>query len=267
VRSLKSKPSSKAEISAVVITRNEERNIGRCLESVLPIAREIVVVDSGSTDRTREIASRYTERVLTRGWLGFGAQKQFAADQARCPWVLSIDADEEVSPELGEEIAQLDLARDGYFLNRQVWYLDRWILHGAWYPDPVLRLFRRDRARFTPDPIHERVQLSGSAGHLRGALYHYSYRDLAHHLAKMNERTSLAADWMYQRGRHASWARLAVEPGWKFFRSYVLQSGYRDGVSGLVASAIHAQYTLLKYAKLRELTIRSEGSSPPSTGE
>jgi glycosyltransferase involved in cell wall biosynthesis len=239
-------------ITTVVITHNEESNLERCLASVRAISSEIVVVDSGSTDRTREIAARHTDRVVVQEWLGYGPQKQFALEQARSPWVLSIDADEEVSPGLQEEILRLDFAREGYYVPRRVWYMGRWIRHGAWQPDLLLRLFRRDRARFTPDRVHESVQLEGTAGRLHGALHHYPYRDVAHHLQKMNEMTSLAAEAMFDRGRRAGWTRLVFQPAWEFARSYVLKGGFLDGPPGLVVAALHAQYSLLKYAKLRE---------------
>ena len=184
------------QVSVIVITHNEEANLARCLDSVKPFAAEIVIVDSGSSDGTRAIAARYTDRVLVEPWRGYGPQKQFALEQARCPWVFSIDADEQVSPELALEITALDGSRDGYHVPRVVWYLNRWIRHGVWVPDLVLRLFRRDRARFTLDAVHERVVLPGGVGRLRGALRHYSYRDIAHHVAKLTEMASLAARQM-----------------------------------------------------------------------
>jgi glycosyltransferase involved in cell wall biosynthesis len=245
-----------ADISTIVITLNEERNLPRCLASVRPFSREIVVVDSGSTDGTLAAASAAGARVIPQVWLGYGKQKQFALEQARSPWVFSIDADEEVSPELARAIAQSDFSADGYMVGRRVWYLGRWIDHGAWNPDWVMRLFRKDRARFTPERVHERVQVSGRAARLHGALYHYSYRDVAHHLAKINEMSSLAAAQMAERGRHASWMKLALSPGWEFFRSYVLKGGFQDGAPGLVVAKLHAYYHFLKYAKLRELEKR-----------
>jgi glycosyltransferase involved in cell wall biosynthesis len=241
------------EISTVVITRNEERNLPRCLASVRSFSQEIVVVDSGSTDGTLDVASRAGARVIPQEWLGYGRQKQFALEQARSPWVFSIDADEEVSPELAAEIGRLDFSADGYFIGRRVWYLGRWIRHGTWNPDWVLRLFRKDRARFTPERVHESVELTGRAARLRWPLYHYSYRDVAHHLAKINEMTSLSAAQMAERGRHADWIKLTLSPSWEFFRCYVLRRGFLDGSAGLVVAKLHAYYTFLKFAKLREL--------------
>ncbi len=245
-------------ISAVVITRNEEANLARCLASVRSLASEIVVVDSESTDRTREIAAGYTDRVIVQRWLGYGPQKQFAVEQARSPWIFSIDADEEVSPELAEEVRQLDFAADGYFVPRRTRYLGRWIRHGIWNPDWVLRLFRKDRGRFTPDRVHESVVVEGGTERLRGILAHYSFRDVAHHLQKMNEMTSLAARQMHERGRATGALQLALLPSWEFARAYLLRGGFRDGVPGLVVSVLHAHYTFSKYAKLWELR-RSPG--------
>ena len=244
------------DISTIVITKNEAHNLPRCLASVRSFSHEVVVVDSGSTDGTLAAASAAGARVIPQEWLGYGRQKQFALEQARSPWVFSIDADEEVSAELAAEIARLDFAADGYFVARRVWYLGRWIRHGAWNPDFVMRLFRRDRARFTPERVHERVDLTGRAGTLRWPLYHYSYRDVAHHLAKINEMSTLSAEHMAERGKHASWAKLTLSPGWEFFRSYVWQRGFQDGAPGLVVAKLHAYYHFLKYAKLRELEKR-----------
>lgn len=240
-------------IAAVVITKNEEANLARCLSSVLGWASEIVVVDSGSTDRTREIAARFTDRVLVREWPGYGLQKQFAIEQATAPWVFSIDADEEASPELSREIAGLPLDVAGYLVPRQVHYLGRWIRYGVWNPDRVLRLFRKDCGRFTPDRVHETVVLEGPVGRLQSPLRHYSFRDLSHHLEKLNDVTTLAALQMHERGRHVGLTRLLLQPGWEFARSYLLHQGFRDGVPGLVVAKLHAYHCFLKYAKLWEL--------------
>lgn len=239
-----------------MITRNEEANIERCLASVRAFASEILVVDSGSTDRTVALAAHLADRVLAQPWLGFGPQKQFAVEQAHHPWVLSLDADEAVSRELAAEITELAFDRDGYELPRRVWYLGRWILHGTWYPDPVLRLFNRERGRFTPDRVHETVELSGTIGRLRGPLDHHPYKDLAHHHEKIDALSALSAEQMYEQGRRASWASLALKPAWEFFRSYVVRRGFQDGPPGLIAAGMHAHYNFLKQAKL---WVRAQG--------
>jgi glycosyltransferase involved in cell wall biosynthesis len=250
------------KVSTVVITQNEEENLDRCLSSVAPFSDEIVVVDSGSTDRTCEIARRYTKRVIHQDWLGYGRQKQFALEQAGNEWVFSIDADEEVLPELRAEIEALDFEKPGYFLPRRVWYLNRWILHGGWYPGYVLRLFRKDMAHFSDEILHERVELDGSAGHLRNPLAHYSYRDIGDHVAKINQFTSLAARQMQDRGRRAGATQLVLSPLFEFFRMYVLKRGFLDGSPGLVIAALHAHYVFLKYAKLWEMQrVRPSGGA------
>lgn len=243
------------KISTLVITYNEERNIERCLESVLPISEEIIVVDSHSTDATVEIARRYTSRVYSRDWPGYGKQKQWALDQASHPWVLSIDADEELSPELRDEIRQLSFDRDGYWVPRKVWYLNRWIEHGGWYPNYVLRLFEREKAKFTENILHESAEVLGETARLRNPLHHYSYRDVSHHLEKMNTFTSLAAKQMYARGRRAGLFSILCFPPLEFFKAYFLKRGFLDGRAGLVIASLHATYVFQKHAKLFELTL------------
>jgi hypothetical protein len=157
-----------------------------------------------------------------------------------------------VSPELAREIADLPFDRDGYELPRRSWYLGRWILHGTWYPDPVLRLFHRERGRFSHHRVHESVELSGSVGRLRGPLDHYPYRDLAHHHEKIQALSTLAAQEMFEQGRRAHWPHLALRPAWEFVRSYALELGFLDGIPGLIAAGMHAHYNFLKQAKLWE---------------
>ncbi|HEU4364532.1 MAG TPA: glycosyltransferase family 2 protein [Candidatus Krumholzibacteria bacterium] len=244
----------------MVITLDEELNIERCLRSVSPFASEVLVVDSGSRDGTVEIATRLGARVIHHPWPGYGPQKRFAVEHAVHDWVFSIDADEEVSPALAAEIASLDFALDGYDVPRAVRYLGRWIRHGIWYPGYVTRLFRRDRGAFTDDAIHESVRVSGRTGRLRADLFHYSYRDVDHHLAKMNEFTTLSAQKMFAERRRAGALRLALLPPLEFLRAYAAKGGLLDGYPGLVIALFHAHYVFLKYAKLRELWLRAEES-------
>ena len=251
-------PHGHPPISAVVITLNEERNIERCLRSVAAFAAEIVVVDSGSNDGTTKIASAIGARVLHHPWPGYGPQKRFAVESATNNWVFSIDADEEVSPALAAEIGTLDFGLDGYDVPRPVYYLGRWIRHGIWYPGYVTRLFRKDRGTFTDDAIHESVRVTGRTGRLRGDLLHYSYRDVDHHLEKMNEFTTLSAHKMFEEKRRAPAARLALQPPLEFLRAYAAKGGILDGYPGLVIALFHAYYVFLKYAKLRELWLRAE---------
>jgi glycosyltransferase involved in cell wall biosynthesis len=245
-------------ISAVVIARDEARSIERCLRSVQPFAAEIVVVDSGSRDATAQIAAGAGARVIHNPWPGYGAQKRVAVGHATHDWVFSIDADEEVTPVLAAEIGALDFSFDAYDVPRAVWYLGRWIRHGVWYPGRVVRLFRRDRAGFTDDAIHESVHVEGRTGHLRADLFHYSYRDVDHHLEKMNEFTTLSAEKMFSERRHAGALRLAFQPPLEFLRAYVGKAGFLDGYPGFVIALFHAYYVFMKYAKLRELWLHTE---------
>lgn len=241
-------------ISTIIITFNEEDNIRRCLESVAPFSAEIIVVDSGSTDRTVEIAREFTDNVIHRDWLGYGRQKNFALSKASYEHVFSIDADEEVTDALQREIAALDWQQDGYFVPRRVHYLNRW-LRRCWYPGYVLRLFRKGAAEFTEEILHESVIAPTRTGRLREPLSHYSYRSVSHHLEKMNDFTTLAARQMYEAGRRPYPHQVLLQPGLEFFKMYVLQRGFLDGFPGLIISGLTATYVLQKYSKLYELWI------------
>lgn len=247
------------KISTIIITYNEEDNIRRCLESVSPIADEIIVVDSKSTDRTLAIAREYTDRVYIRDWPGYGAQKQWALEQCSHEWVLSLDADEEVSPKLRSEIEGLDFTADGYYTPRLTWYMNRWIRHSGWYPNHVLRLFRKEKAVFTPNIVHETATVDGPTRRLNHPLFHYSYRDISHHIEKMNDFTSLAARQMYELGKRPTLHSLTLYPLFGFLKMYVQKRGFLDGSAGLVIAVLHFYYVFLKYAKLLELHIQHYG--------
>lgn len=242
-------------VTATVITFNEAANLGAALES-LSWADEIVVVDSESTDDTVAIARRFTDRVIIRPWPGYVAQKNFAAEQATHDWIVSLDADERVSAPLAEEIRALlahEPAAPGYRVPRVTFHLGRWIRSTDWYPDYQLRVYDRRRARWTGRYVHESVKADGPVVDLRGEILHYAYRDLAHHLRTMDQYTTLAARQMFEDGRRAGWLDLAVHPPAAFLRNYLLRGGVRDGVPGLIVSAMNARYVGLKFAKLWEL--------------
>lgn len=214
-------------------------------------------MDSGSSDRTAEIARAAGARVLHNPWPGYAAQKNFAAASASCEWILALDADEEVSPPLQQELARLKghgPDRDGYSFPRLARYAGRWIRHSGWYPDRKVRLYRRDRARWVGDYVHESVVVSGAVGELHGDLLHYTCDSLSEHLATLNRYTTLAAQEMAAQGRRASPSRLLLSPPWTFLRSYVLQAGFLDGAAGLQIGLMAGLYVYAKYAKLRELT-------------
>ncbi|MBQ6102085.1 MAG: glycosyltransferase family 2 protein [Kiritimatiellae bacterium] len=257
-------------LSVCIITGNEEDNIRRCLESVA-FADEIVVVDSFSTDRTREIARGYTDRVFQHRWVGYIGQKAIARNLARGEWILFVDADEAVSPALREEILAT-LRRgvpdgvDGFDFPRQVWYMRRWIRHGDWYPDAKLRLFRKVRGRCCGIEPHERIEVDGAVGHLRAPLFHYTYDDVADQVGTMNRFSSISARSEGLRNRSTAfllWGML-MHPPFRFFRCYFLKLGFLDGVAGLVIARSAAFSTFLKYAKLWEARLerRARDAAP-----
>lgn len=253
----------RARVSVLVTTGNEEESIGGCLESVR-WADEIVVIDSCSTDRTVEIARGYTERILIEPWRGYIGQKEYALKQATHPWVLFVDADERVTPELRREILE-ELARQpvrwaGFEMRRKVRYLGRWILHGDWYPDHKLRLFLREKGQVGGEEPHDRVIVDGPVKRLRGELLHFTYRDLKEHLETVNRFSTISAERMVRAGRRCGVVPMLAHPVARFVRSYVLRGGFLDGIPGLVGAVIVAFGVFVKYAKVRELRMTSAAS-------
>jgi len=249
-------------VSVTIITRNEASNLTRALESVA-WADDVVVVDCGSTDETAAIARRYTERFFVRAWEGYSAQKNHAATLTKHDWILSLDADERVTPALATEIQALletGPAAAGYRIPRVTWHLGRWIRSTDWYPDYQLRLYDRRAGAWAERHVHESVRIEGRPGTLRHEIEHYAYRDLAHHFETMARYTDLAARQMRDDGRRASPTGLLLHPPLAFLRNYVLRAGFRDGVPGLIVSSFNAYYVFLKLAKLWEL----QGVSPES---
>jgi hypothetical protein len=245
-------------ISCCIICFNEAANIRRCLESV-KWCDEIVVVDSFSTDQTVAICREYTTRILQRPWPGYVEQKRFALAQASYEWVLNVDADEEVSPELQREIIEVlrrnDPAVDGFYIPRLVYYLGRWWWHG-WYPGYRLRLFRKAKVRWGGINPHEKVLLRGHADRLHGDLYHYTYEDIADHLQALDTLTEVASRELLQRGQRVRTADLLLRPFWRFLRFYLLRGCIREGVPGFFVAVTSAFYVFLKYAKVWEGTTR-----------
>jgi glycosyltransferase involved in cell wall biosynthesis len=243
------------KISATVITFNEEKNIAAALES-LSWADEIIVVDSESTDRTVEIARRYTGHVVVRAWPGYSAQKNFAADQARNDWIFSLDADERVSDELAGEIARLDFDAasevSGFEMPRLTYYLGRWIKHSGWYPDYKIRLYNRKRSRWLGEYVHESLEVDGEVKRFGGDLLHYTVRDASEHHLRIDRYTSLAAEQMHSEGKRASLSTLFFVPLTTFIKSYVVKRGFLDGVQGLAIAYFAAHYAFLKSLKLWE---------------
>lgn len=241
-------------LSVILITCNEAHNLRRALESV-KFADEIIVNDSGSTDGTLDIAREYRCKIIQSEFSGFGAAKQIALKQATGDWVLSIDADEEIEPSLQKAIrATVGTADfDGYYLNRKSQFLGRWITHSGWYPDPIIRLFRRNKAMFTPDKVHERAQVEGMVGRLEGDILHYTDPNIAHYLDKLNRYTSLSAGILSDSERAFHPLQLVVKPPAAFIKMYILKRGFLDGIPGLLLALLSSFHVLCKYAKLWEL--------------
>jgi glycosyltransferase involved in cell wall biosynthesis len=244
------------KISATIIAFNEERNIARVIES-LRCCDEILVLDSGSNDRTVEIASKHGARVVECSWHGYAAQKNIAAELAAHDWILALDADESLSEALEAEIWQIKKSGpefDAYTMPRLAQYLGRWILHSGWYPDRKVRLFNRNKAKWIGEFVHESVKVTGSVGHLESNLLHFTCNSLSEHLRSMDGYTTLAAQELVTRGKSFGMVRLLVDPPWTFLRAYVFQLGFLDGVEGLSIAYMAALYNFVKYSKARHMS-------------
>jgi len=243
------------KISAAIITYNEERNIARALES-LRCCDEIVVVDSGSTDRTVELATKLGARVLDMAWRGYAGQKNYASECCENDWVLSLDADEALSEALEAEIWQIKKNGpefDAYTMPRLAQYLGRWILHSGWYPDRKIRLFHRQHAKWVGNFVHESVVVEGRVGHLNANILHFTCSSLSEHLRTLDRYTTLAAEQLVNQKAEIGWKELALDPAWTFFRTYVVQRGFLDGYEGLAIAYMAAFYNFLKHAKAKNM--------------
>lgn len=243
------------KLSVIIITHNEELNIAPCLASV-QWADEIVVVDSQSTDRTVELASKYTSRVHVRPWMGYAEAKNYALAQTATDWVLWLDADERVTPELAKEIQQVVQQNRtglvGYSFPRRAYFLGKWIKHCGWYPGRVVRLFRREAGTFSDSLVHEHLILDGSIGELYHDLLHYTDERLDHYFNKFNRYTSLGAEELLSKRRSFRLVDLLVRPPVFFFKMYILRLGFLDGIPGLILCVLSSCYVFTKYAKLWE---------------
>jgi glycosyltransferase involved in cell wall biosynthesis len=249
-------------LSAVIITRDVADLLPECLESVR-FADEILIVDSGSQDATRDIAKRHGARFLHQDWLGYGKQKQFAVERAANDWVICLDADERVSPELAHRIQDALRAPEffAYDMPRCNRFMGCWLRHGEGYPDPNLRLFHRGHAHWSDDPIHEHVVTTDPVGRLDGDLLHDSAVSLADYLDKQNRYTTLQAERLHAQGKRVSAARLVLSPLARFIKFYFLRRGFLDGVPGLVHISIGCFNSFMKYAKLMQLARANKSKS------
>jgi glycosyltransferase involved in cell wall biosynthesis len=241
------------KITATIITLNEERNIARAIES-LRCCDEIVIVDSGSVDRTMELAQNLGVKVIEAGWLGYAAHNNWAAEPSANDWILSLDADEALSEALEAEIWTLKKSGpryDAYTMPRLARYLGKWILHSGWYPDRKIRLYHREKAKWVGEFVHESVQASGRVGHLQSNSLHFTCVSLSEHLKTLDRYTTLAAQEIASRRVRPPLHRLLLDPCWTFVRTYFVQRGFLDGHEGLVIAYMAAFYTFLKYSKAR----------------
>jgi len=248
-------------LSVVVITRNEEANLARLLESVRG-ADERIVLDSGSTDRTCEVAREFGARVHQEEWKGYSAQKNSAIAKATGDWILALDADEAVEPELMEEIRSVlerDPPANGYRIPFKHYFLGRWMRHGGFYPDRKLRLFRRGSGHFGERPVHESVQVAGAVGRLQHAIRHYGYPTLEAYIQSMNRYSSLGAEIVVAKGRRGfSFAHVVLNPVATFLYNYVLRLRFLDGREGLLLHLYHSAYVSWRYAKAWERSHQAE---------
>lgn len=253
---------SHSKVSAIIITKNEEKNLARCLKS-LQGADQIVVVDSGSTDLTLKIAQEYHAEVYVEEWKGYTEQKNSALQKINGDWVLSLDADEEFSDEAQADIRKLiqedNPTVDGYAFRRKVFYLGKWIYHGDWYPDYVVRLWRPQNGKFKGGRVHESVEVEGKVKYLRSEIFHYTYQSIEDQKARMQKYAKLWAQDQYDKGKSFRWIDLALRPPARFFRALILKAGWMDGWRGWLIAWMCAREVCMKYKNLRELTDKPSG--------
>jgi glycosyltransferase involved in cell wall biosynthesis len=240
-------------ITATIITLNEEDRIAEAIRS-LSCCDEVIVVDSGSTDRTRDVAAACGARVMQRAWNGYSRQKNFAAEQAQNDWILSVDADERLSAELASEIAewkkQTPAALAALSMPRRAFYMGKWINHSGWYPDRKVRLYERTRCHWEGDFVHERMKVNGPVGRFRGDLLHFPYRDWNDHLMRIEKYTRLAAQSARSTGRRSNLLKLIFAPPLTFIKGFFIQAGFLDGWRGLAISYMGARYVFLRHRRI-----------------
>jgi glycosyltransferase involved in cell wall biosynthesis len=245
------------QLSVVIITKNEEKNIERCLQSVVSIADDIVVLDSLSTDQTEAICQRYPVRFIKQAFLGYIEQKNKALEFSKFDYVLSLDADEALSEELQFSVKEVKMNwnADGYFLNRRTNYCGHWIKHCGWYPDRKLRLFNKQKGIWAGVNPHDKytMQQGSTIQYLKGDVLHYSYYTIDQHIDQIKSFSTIAAREMHKNGKRPSAISILISPAWKFIRCYIIKRGFLDGYYGLVVCLMAAYATFFKYFKAREL--------------
>jgi len=240
-------------VSVVIVTKDEEVNIEDALKSVAD-AKEIIVVDAFSKDNTIEICRKYTDKVFQHQWEGFARQKQKAVDYAEGAWVLILDADERVTPELKTEVISAISNADcnGYYMPRENYFIGKWVKHGGWWPDYTLRLFQKDKGRFEIREVHEKVVVEGKTAYLKNPLKHYTYRSISDFVLRAEKYSTLAAKEIRKNSGNAGLFSLTVNPLATFFKMYFLRRGFLDGSRGLILALLYSYYTFLKYVKVWE---------------
>jgi len=244
----------KIPVSVVVITKNEEKNIRDALESVKDF-EEIIIVDSFSEDKTLEMCREYTDKIFQYEWQGFAKQKQLAIDKTTLPWVLVLDADERVTKGLKNEILEkIKDDKDGYFIPRKNFFLNRWIKHSGWWPDYTLRLFKKDRGKMQQREVHEKIIVDGKIGYLREPIIHYTYYSLNDFIKKMQIYASLSAEEIFKftPSKTKIILKMTFSPFFTFFKMFILRLGFLDGLRGFILAVLYSFYSFLKYAKVWE---------------
>jgi glycosyltransferase involved in cell wall biosynthesis len=243
------------KLSVVIITLNEEKNIARCIESVRSVADEVVVVDSLSTDKTKEISEALGARVIEQKFLGYVEQKNFALKACQYDYVLSLDADEALDEELQKEILKVknNFQADGYEFNRLTNYNGEWIRHSGWYPDTKLRLVKKAKAKWVGNNPHDALNVEGVVSHLSGDMLHYSYDSISAHVLQTNKFSTIEAHTLFTKGKRATLMKLVTRPLYQFFKDYILKKGFLDGRYGFIICFINSLYVLLKYAKMMDM--------------
>jgi glycosyltransferase involved in cell wall biosynthesis len=240
-------------VSVVIVTKDEEQNIEDALKSVAD-AKEIIVVDAFSKDKTVEICKKYTDKVFQHEWEGFARQKQRAVDYAEGPWVFIIDADERITPELKTEIIRAISGTDcnGFYIPRENYFIGKWIKHSGWWPDYTLRLFKKDKGRLEIREVHEKVTVEGKTAYLKKPLKHYTYRSISDFILRAENYSTLAAREIRKNTGSAGLSSLTIKPLATFFKMYFIRRGFLDGTHGLILAALYSYYTFLKYVKTWE---------------
>lgn len=248
------------KLSAVIITLNEERNIARCIESLKLVADEILVVDSLSKDKTRELCESYGVRFVEQKFLGYVEQKNFALNLCQYDHVLSLDADEALDEKLQQEILKIknNFIHDGYEFNRLTQYNGFWVRHCGWYPDTKIRLVKKSKSKWVGNNPHDTLVVEGQVSKIDGDLLHYSYDSISAHVLQTNKFSTIEARSLIEKGKRATMFKIVTRPPFQFFKDYILKKGFLDGHYGFIICFINSLYVLLKYSKMMDMQLNKK---------